>query len=135
MTGTSNQQINPEASRIAAVRESWNAAVQRNDLDLVMSLVTDDVVMVNFDGRCLRGKEEFRAELAKSWALIDRELRIYSGDTLIRGKWAIDTMELERTLRPVRGGGDVQVSARSVAVLVKQADHCWKIARILVLAD
>jgi uncharacterized protein (TIGR02246 family) len=135
VTGTSNPQIDPEVSRIAAVREAWNAAVKASDVDRAMSVVTDDVVLVNVDGRCVRGKEEFRAELSKSWSLFDRELRFSSIDTIVRGKWAIDTMELERTFTAVRGSGEVRASVRSVVALARQADDSWKIARILVLPD
>jgi uncharacterized protein (TIGR02246 family) len=135
VTGTSNPQIDPEVSRIAAVREAWNAAVKACDLDRLMSLVTDDVGVVNVDGRSARGKEEFRAEVLKGWALFDRELRFSSSDTIVRGKWAIDTMELERTLTAVRGGGEVRASVRSVAVLARQTHDLWKIARILILPD
>jgi ketosteroid isomerase-like protein len=93
------------------------------------------VVLVNVDGRCVRGKEEFRAELSKSWSLLDRKLRFSSSDTIVRGRWAIDTMELERTFTAVRGGGEVRASARTIVALARQADDSWKIARILVLPD
>ena len=135
MTSAFNPQIDPEVSGIAAVREAWNTAVEANDVDRVVSIVTDDVVVVLVDGRCVLGKEEFRAEVSKSWALVDRELRLSSGDTIIRGKWAIDTMEVEGTLTAVSSGAQLRTSRRSVVVLARQKDGAWKIARILILPD
>jgi len=135
VTGASNPAIDPEVSRIAAVRETWNAAVQASDLDRLMSIVTDDVVLVNVDGRSSRGKEELRGEISRNWARFERELRFSSSDTIVRGKWAIDTAELERKFTEVRDGREIRTNVRSVTVLARQTDDSWKIARILVLPD
>lgn len=117
------------------MRETWNAAVQASDLDRLMSIVTDDVVLVNVDGRSLRGKEELRGEISRNWARFERELRFSSSDTIVRGKWAIDTAELERKFTEVRDGREIRTNVRSVTVLARQTDDSWKIARILVLPD
>jgi uncharacterized protein (TIGR02246 family) len=44
-------------NEIDRVRETWLAAVRASDAEAIAALVTEDVVVVHGDGRCLRGRE------------------------------------------------------------------------------
>lgn len=56
-----NSTIDPDASKIAAVREAWLAAVKAGDANRLAEMVTDDVVVVHGNGRCVGGKEEVKS--------------------------------------------------------------------------
>ena len=51
------QETNPIASSIAAIRQAWLDAVRAADAERLAAMVTDDVVVVHGDGRCVRGRE------------------------------------------------------------------------------
>ena len=50
-----NSDIDSAVSKIAALREAWIAAVKASDADRLSSMVTDDVVVIHGNGRCVCG--------------------------------------------------------------------------------
>jgi len=43
---------------IAAVRQAWLEAVRAADAGRLAAMVTDDVVVVHGNGRCVRGRQQ-----------------------------------------------------------------------------
>jgi ketosteroid isomerase-like protein len=43
------------------------SAVKAADAEQLASMVTDDVVVVHGDGRCIRGKDELKADFCKAF--------------------------------------------------------------------
>jgi len=135
VSSTSNSESDSDVAKISALRKRWEAAVKASDFNGIAGIVTDDVVAVDVDGRCLRGKEELKADFLKRWGLFDSELKLSSIELLVRDKWAIETGEVDRTLTAVRSGVQIRSRIRSIAVFARQPDASWRIARILVLPD
>jgi uncharacterized protein (TIGR02246 family) len=62
MDSSSTSATDSDSSKIAALREAWLAAVKASDADSLAQMLTDDVVVVHGNGRCVCGKEAVRAD-------------------------------------------------------------------------
>ena len=58
---------NSVASSVAAARQAWLDAVKAGDVERLAAMVTDDVVVVHGNGRCLHGRDELRADFLKAF--------------------------------------------------------------------
>jgi uncharacterized protein (TIGR02246 family) len=130
-----NTDTDSDVSKIAAVLEAWNAALKANDADRLAAIVTDDVVLVHGNGRCVCGKEELKAHFLKRVGRFDFDREFSSAKLSVRDKWAIEICEVESALVGVRGGMQVQAHSRGVIAFARQPDTSWKIARVLELLD
>jgi ketosteroid isomerase-like protein len=127
--------IASDLSKIAAVREAWIAAVKDSDVDRLISLVTNGVVGVFGNGRCVSGKEELKAAFIAGFLRFDIERRVVSAEVLIRDKWAFEIDEMEGKLTPVRGGAQIHARLDTLVVFERQSDASWKVARLVDLPD
>lgn len=65
MDGSSKSGTDSDISMITALREAWLAAVKVGDAETLAGMLTDDVVVVHGDGRCVCGKEAVRADFLR----------------------------------------------------------------------
>ena len=135
MASSRQSDIVSDLSKIAAVREAWIAAVKDSDVDRLMSMVTNGVVGVFGNGRCVSGKEELKAAFIGGFGRFDIERRVVSAEVLIRDKWAFEIDEMEGKLTPVRGGAQVCARLQTLVVFERQSDASWKVARLVDLPD
>jgi len=122
-----------ELPEIVALRRKWVEAATASDVAAAAALVTDDVVLVYTDGRCVSGKEEMKTTLAKYWATFDAEPKFTAEKTIVVDKWAVEVSRVDRTLTPLKTGREVHSQFRSLIVAARQPDGAWKISRILLL--
>src|SRR5215469_8753968 len=111
-----------EQTKIAAVRQTWMQAVREGDANRLTDFVTDDVVAVLKDGRCVCGKESLKAIFQHVFGLYDVERRILSSRVVTRDGWAIELDELESTMTPVSNERDIYAHVKTVVVFGRQAD-------------
>src|SRR5215469_6632147 len=78
-----------DVSKIAAIRESWIAAVKCGDIDGLVSLASDDIVVVYGNGKCVCGKDELRKSLEHYLDIFDVEQWDSSGEVTFHNKWAL----------------------------------------------
>jgi uncharacterized protein (TIGR02246 family) len=123
-----------DEARIAAVRQDWVQAVRDGDAERLANLVTDDVVAVLKNGRCITGKEALKAEFRHVFALYDVERKILSSGVLMRDRWVLELDEMDSTMTP-RDGMEIQAHVKTVIVYARQADGEWKVARLMELLD
>jgi uncharacterized protein (TIGR02246 family) len=131
----SNPDIDSDVSKIAAVLEALNAALKINDANRLAALVTDDVVSVRGNGRCVCGREEIKADFLKRVGRFDFDRKFSSAEIIVRDKWAMEICEMETALTGVGGGIQVQTHSRVVILFARQPDTSWKVARVLELLD
>ena len=117
-----------DISKIAAVRAAWISAAKASDVNGLIALVTDDIVVVNGNGKTATGVEALRAVLAHDFALSDLELRDSSAE------WAIEFCEVDRMVSGVKSGRPVPTHSRIIAVFARQPDASWKVARVIGLS-
>ena len=101
-----------DRAKIAAVREEWIQAVNKSDVDRMLTLVTDDVVAIHGDGHCQRGKEELKAGLLHITAAYDAERKVLSSELILRDKWAFQLDDMDNSMTPVRGGMEIRAHLR-----------------------
>lgn len=136
MNISSKPESDPSVSKIPAIRETWVRAVQASDVDRLMTLVTDDVVVVQGNGACACGKDEFKAFFHHRFGLLDTEPRVTSVESVVHDKWSIEVDEVESAKTAVRGCAPQSHSHfRIVVVFARQLDGSWKVARMLELLD
>jgi uncharacterized protein (TIGR02246 family) len=135
VNSSSNLDGDSAISKIAALRVAWIAAVKARDADRLSGMVTNDVVVVTGNGRCVCGKDELKVDLLKGFERFSIDQRVSSADVIIRDKWAFEISEVESTMTPVSGGVQTHAHSRTVVVLVRQSDFSWKVARVLGLID
>jgi uncharacterized protein (TIGR02246 family) len=91
-------------SSIAAVRQAWLDAVKAGDAERLAALVTDDVVVVHGNGRCVRGRDELKVDFLRGFEAFSIEQNVSSVEIVIRGAWAIEIGEVESRLTLNCGG-------------------------------
>jgi len=123
----------PDRSQIAATRKAWIEAVIDEDTDRLSQLVTDDVVAIHGDGRCVCGKEELKRALLEVFGRVDVERTVPSSEVAVYGQWAIEIDEVESTRVMVGDDTPIETHFRAVFVFQRQPDGCWKVARVMEL--
>jgi len=56
-------------------------------------------------------------------------------ELIIGEKWAFELSEVQSELTPIEGGQRVHAHSRTVVVLSRQLDACWRVCRVLGLPD
>ena len=122
-------------SSIAALREAWLRAIRDNDVERLGNLVTDDVVVVHGNGRCVCGKDELKTDFGRAFGRFSIKQNVSSPQVTIRGKWAFEIADVDTTLIPHQHGESVHVLSTTVVALRQQSDAAWKIGRVLGLIN
>jgi len=127
--------FNSVASSVAAVRQAWLDAVRTGDVERLAAMVTDDVVVVHGNGRCVRGRDELKADFLKGFESFSIEQIVSSAEVVVRGTWAFEIAEVDSRLTPRCGGDSTKVHSTTVVALSRQPDGSWKIGRVLGVLD
>ena len=122
-----------DISKITAVRAAWTSAVKASDIDALIALATDDIVVVNGNGKAANGIEALRADLVHEFGLIDLELRDSSTEIIVHDGWAIEVCEVDRIVSAIKSGRPVQGHGSIIAVFARQSDASWRVARVIGL--
>ncbi len=133
MSGSPVSDTDSAVSKIAALRKAWSAALQGEDANGLAALMTDDVVFVCGNGRCVCGKKELQEDIQNRFERFDFERKSSRAELVVRDKWAFEISEVESTLIAVRGGIPVHANSKTVIAFARQPDTSWKVARILEL--
>lgn len=84
-------------SSIAAVRQAWLDAVRSGDTERLGAMVTD-VVVVHGNGRCVRGRDEPKADFLKGFEAFAIEQNVSAVEVVVRGRWAFEIAEVRSNL-------------------------------------
>jgi uncharacterized protein (TIGR02246 family) len=116
---------------IAALQEAMDMyalAMKAGDLDLWMSLYTDDTVKMAPDAPAVFGKEALRASMQP---LFDNftfeEMNIFDVEIQLAGDYAFCRCNFTATMTPKAGGEPAYIDAKDMSIMQRQADGSWKI--------
>lgn len=126
--------LNSIISSIEVLRQAWLDSVRNDDVERLGTLVTNDVVVVHGNGRCIRGKDELKADFRKGFEAFSIEQSVSSPEVVVRGHWAFEISEVQSKLTR-QSGESTEVHSTSVVALHKQSDGSWKVGRVLGLMD
>lgn len=124
-----------DRSKINPLREAWIEAVKDSDVSRLTSLVSDDFVWVHGDGRCISGKEQLRTDCLHAFQRFDAEPSVLSSEVSLRGKRAIELLEVETVRTAIGNDPSVREHFTYVVVFALQSDTSWKVSRIIELPN
>jgi len=117
---------------ITAIKEIFNQytfACNTGDLDLWISLWTDNGIQMPPDTPARIGKEQIREKMKPLFdqfiiriPITIREVRVAGDLAFSRGTYTLSTT-------PKAGGETIKLSGKYLTILEKQVDGSWKIAR------
>lgn len=110
-------------------------AVRTGDAERLAAMVTDDVVVVHGNGRCVHGRGELKTDFLKGFEAFSIEQNISSAEVVVRGRWAFELSEVESRLTPHSGGEAKQVHSITIVALNRQPDASWKVSRVVGVLD
>lgn len=120
--------MNPDEQAVRAVHETWIEAVNRGDLAHLLTLVTDDLVLLNPDGPPL-GREGFAAKFSGAC----QELKFYCtselDEVIVNGDLACTRCHDALTVTPRAGGATMRLAGHRMSVYRRQPDGRWLLAR------
>jgi uncharacterized protein (TIGR02246 family) len=116
----------------AAVNDIWSqysSSLNSGDLDLWMSLWTDDGVQMPPNSPPVIGKDQIRA---RNKGVLDQftfNMDITNEEIRMAGEWAFARGTYRATLTPKDGGEATFIDGKYMTILKKQPDGSWKIHR------
>lgn len=124
--GKSSTAVDPAAK---AAHEAYVTAINKNDVDAFMGMVTEDIVMLGPNEKAVVGENAVRdwyAEYLKTykthWDKTQTEF-VQSGD------WAFEQYSYKEMDKPLAGGPDVTDTGKALLVFHHDADGKWRVAR------
>jgi uncharacterized protein (TIGR02246 family) len=116
---------------IAAINELLNQyapAMNTGDLELYLSLHTDDIVKMPPDAPATFGKEELRASVKPLFDNFTLEMTIYPEETQVDGDLGYSWSTYTFSLTPKAGGEPILDYGKALVIYKRQADGSWKIS-------
>ena len=111
------------------------AASKEYDVETLVSLMTDDIVLLQPGQEPLKGKEAIRSYLQSYKNEMDQvEITQYLHtfeEVHIVGDWAYEWGMFHGASRPVSGGEETPQRMRLFRILRRQPDGSWKVARAI----
>jgi uncharacterized protein (TIGR02246 family) len=135
MSTSSKSDSDSASSSINDVRQTWLDAIRTADVERLATLVTDDVVVIHGTGRCVRGRDELKADFQNAFAAFSIEQSASTAGLVIRGSWALEIADVETKLTPRTGGEQTVFHSTTVTALKRQSDESWKVGRVLGVLD
>ncbi|HUU15633.1 MAG TPA: sugar-binding protein [Sedimentisphaerales bacterium] len=121
----------PVSADIAALQEGMDLyalAMTTGDLELYLSLHTDDTVKMAPDAPATFGQEELRASMKPFFDTFTiEEMAIFDVEIQVAGNWAFSRCNFTAKMTPKAGGEPLYMDAKDLSISKRQADGSWKI--------
>ena len=120
--------VEADIAAIEGLMDLYALAMTTGDLDIWMSLYTDDTVKMMPDVPAVFGKEALRASMQP---LFDNftfeEMDIFDLEIQLVGDYAFSRCNFTVTMTPKAGGEPVYMDAKDMSIMQRQADGSWKL--------
>lgn len=120
--------MSPDENAIRAVHETWIAAVNRGDLALLLTLTTDDLVLLNPDGPPI-GREGFAAKFSGAYEQLDFRCTSELDEIIVNGDLACVRCHDALVMTPRAGGATMRFAGHRMSVYRRQNDGRWLLSR------
>lgn len=105
----------------------------KGDFDTLLTLMTDDCVLLPPDQSPIKGRDAIREYMKEQKEQLHNiEITEYSHDfqeIKILGEWAYEWGYFSNAARPAGGGETIRAKGKLFRILRRQADGSWKVAR------
>ncbi|MHC4518956.1 MAG: YybH family protein [Planctomycetota bacterium] len=116
---------------IAAIEEHMDLyalGMTTGDLDLWMSLYTEDTVKMAPDAPAVFGKEALRASMEPLFeAFTFEDMDIFDVEIQLAGDYAFARCNFTATMIPKAGGEPAYIDGKDVSIMQRQPDGSWKL--------
>ena len=109
--------------------ENFVNAINSNDLETLMSVLTDDVVLMAPNAPRLVGKDVVRPWAGGYYDAYETHWVKTTLEFVIAGDWAFEQYSYESTDTPRAGGPVVRDTGKGIAVFRRGGDGKWRVAR------
>lgn len=117
-------------SQVLATQREWLTAMAEKDISQLLSMVTDDILVVHPNGKTVRGSDELRADFSRFFDQFELQQSSESEETVIAGEWGFNISKISSTLFPKGSQPSKQIDS-IVFSLLKYHNGRWLIARVI----
>src|SRR5262249_48271899 len=120
--------MDEDIQAIHKLRDEWKAASDARDVNKILSLITDDAVILAPNSPPIVGKQavENMYKMALNQYKIEQNF-IYE-EVHVQGDWAYAWGRDESTMTPLAGGKPIRAKGYGMMIMRREADG-WKYAR------
>ena len=119
-----------DIDRVYHLHTKFQDAMVRQDIDFLMTLFTEDAMIMAPGEPAVRGSEEVRSWFENAFgAAVTEKLKASSEEYFDGGDCILETGEAEWNTRPTGGGDPNTAQIKWLAVWHRQPDGDWKIVR------
>ena len=120
--------VEDDIAALQKAMDMYALAMKAGDLDLWMSLYTEDTVKMAPDAPAVIGKEALRASMQPFFDTFTiEEMDIFDVDIQVAGNWAFSRCNFTATMIPKAGGEPMYMDAKDMSISKRQPDGSWKI--------
>jgi len=121
--------VEADIDAINEVLNQYANGINTGDLDLWISLWADDGIQMAPDAPAVVGKEQIRAKYESIFPQFNLNMTVTLKEMKVAGDWAFTRGTYTLSMTPKEGGETIKIDGKSLAILERQADGTWKIAR------
>ncbi len=118
--------VEADIAAIEEVQNQYVLAMNTGDLELYVSLHTDDIVKMPPDAPATFGQEELRASVKPLFDNFTCEMVIYTEEIQVIGDWAVARCTYTFLMTPKAGGEPIFADGKALGICKRQADGSWK---------
>ena len=115
---------------IAAINELYKQATlacSSGEVELYLSLFTEDAVVMATEFPAIIGKEELRPAMEGLFSLFDLKLPYTVDEVEVHGDWAFARSSFQYSMTLKEGGETTTRAGKELDIFKRQADGSWKI--------
>jgi uncharacterized protein (TIGR02246 family) len=120
---------------LARAHEDYLAAINANDAEAVLALLTDDAVYLPPHEPAVAGKAAIRPWLEGYFKAYRTHWEKEARELVAAGDWAVEYAAERVTDVPVGGGEALEDVCKGLIVYRRQGDGTWKVARDMWNSD
>jgi uncharacterized protein (TIGR02246 family) len=120
--------MNPDEQQIRELHSTWIDAVNAGDLEQLLTMVTDDLVLINPEGAPI-GREGFAAKFSGAHEQLRIDCRSELEEVVVVGEVAYTRSRDTLSVVPRAGGDAMRLAGYRITIYRKQPDGRWLLAR------
>ena len=120
-----------DITAVHGVLEEATAAHAAGDSIRIAGLFADDAIIMPDDLPTVTGRAEVLSSFGSLFRDFNSTARIEPVETRMAGDWAFVLTRVSGTLVPKTGGPTIELRGREIAILRRQDDGSWKVARLI----
>lgn len=120
---------------IDKVRQDFNVAYNKADVETIAGLVTEDVVWMPPNEPAMVGRQAVKTRYTSQFAKSSAKFEMHMAEIIVCGDWGVLRGPYVRIDTPKNGGPPVEITGKYLMVMQLQPDGFWQIARDIYNGD